>query len=526
MSGPVEAVVSAGEIDVTLHRASTGDRQSQYRVDFTYFNAASRSWVSGTLGQILPSLAGPVELADLLAIPAPLPDVPDALAQAIGAAAAAANSAAVAADEAEDGQASAVAAAASAAAAALFAPAYFADYAAMMTDTTAWPVGTRLNDRSGNAWQVVASGEHFTRADGVKLRALEVGGGYDAAAFGLPAPGAGTGGRDNARFAAAVAALAGKTLRLGDGPYHISAYPPGLDDVFIEGSPFVNFTGLPIPMHTPVYTGNQQVALAACALRYYAAGVVSPGSPAAWYILSAKSGAWHEPVLAGPVLASGAGSVLLKINIGDFGLDEETWTPAGLVCGPDEGFVADGVIFGASVETDEITVTGSFTTPRTCMVTWTATGVGAGTLTGSNAPYIFTTNADGIVSGWTGSGTARCLRLFREPLTQERKAFPGGGVTPMIGCRRSAASSLGVFGNYRAAGTQTAGGTVYSYYDVFVDRQSDGTQITDASNVSFTLTIMDPMARPPAFVFNQDPGAGSNIWIVGVFRRRPDALPA
>jgi hypothetical protein len=160
------------------------------------------------------------------------------------------------------------------------------------------------------------------------------------------------------------------------------------------------------------------------------------------------------------------------------------------------------------------------------MVTWTATGVGAGTLTGSNAPYIFTTNADGIVSGWTGSGTARCLRLFREPLTQERKAFPGGGVTPMIGCRRSAASSLGVFGNYRAAGTQTAGGTVYSYYDVFVDRQSDGTQITDASNVSFTLTIMDPMARPPAFVFNQDPGAGSNIWIVGVFRRRPDALPA
>jgi hypothetical protein len=369
-----------------------------------------------------------------------------------------------------------------------------------------------------------AGGRRQVTAGGVKLNVLPRGGQFVLDDFGA-FTGTLTGSRDNAVINTAVTAAAGRSLRVGDGPYDFSSYPAGINDAFLEGTPFANFSNLDLPLHTPVYTGNQQVALAACVLRYYDAGVVSPGSPAAWYILSAKSGAWHEPVLAGPVLASGAGSVLLKLNIGDFGLDEEKWTPAGLVCGPDEGFVANGVEFGASVDTGQMTIKGSFTSSRTCMVTWTATGVGAGTLTGSNAPYIFTTNADGIVSGWTGSGTARSLRLFRDP-NQERKAYPAQAITPIIACRRSGAAALGVFGNYRAAGTQTVGGTVYSYYDVLVDRQSDATQITDASNVSFTLTMDDPMALPPAFVFNQDPGAGSNIFIVGVFRRRPDTLPA
>lgn len=90
LGGPVEAVVAFGAIDVDLHRTTTGDRQTAYRVDYTYFNAASRRWETGRLSDgIQLTGAGPVELADLLAVPASEPTVPDALAQALAAAASA-----------------------------------------------------------------------------------------------------------------------------------------------------------------------------------------------------------------------------------------------------------------------------------------------------------------------------------------------------------------------------------------------------------------------------------------------------
>lgn len=89
LKGSVEAPIVGGAIDVSLFRTSSGARGSVYAVGYTYFNAAARAWVGEHLGYISLTGAGPVTLAALLSIPAPIPNVPDALAQALGAKAAA-----------------------------------------------------------------------------------------------------------------------------------------------------------------------------------------------------------------------------------------------------------------------------------------------------------------------------------------------------------------------------------------------------------------------------------------------------
>lgn len=104
MGGPSEVVVESGAIDTYVHRVGAGDRQSAILVTSCYFNGASRRWITEDLGLIAPDGPGPYDLADLLAIPAPVPTVPDALAQALGAAAAAdADAAATAADRVQTG---------------------------------------------------------------------------------------------------------------------------------------------------------------------------------------------------------------------------------------------------------------------------------------------------------------------------------------------------------------------------------------------------------------------------------------
>jgi len=104
MHGPVEAQIESGAIDVSLHRVGTGLRQTAYRVDYVYHNAAARRWLTLSMGQIAPDGPGPYDLADLLAIPAPVPTVPDALAQALGAAAtSSANAGLTAADRVQTG---------------------------------------------------------------------------------------------------------------------------------------------------------------------------------------------------------------------------------------------------------------------------------------------------------------------------------------------------------------------------------------------------------------------------------------
>jgi len=86
MHGPVEAQIESGAIDVSLHRVGTGLRQTAYRVDYVYHNAAARRWLTLSMGQIAPDGPGPYDLADLLSLPSTVPDSPSAAAQAIAAA--------------------------------------------------------------------------------------------------------------------------------------------------------------------------------------------------------------------------------------------------------------------------------------------------------------------------------------------------------------------------------------------------------------------------------------------------------
>ncbi|MCA0947340.1 hypothetical protein LCM08_20650 [Salipiger pacificus] len=87
LPGPIVATVEDGAISVQLIRTASTDLQTTYDVGYIYRNQWTQLPVPGRLGVIAISGAGPVDLADILALPAPVPNVPDALAQAIAAAA-------------------------------------------------------------------------------------------------------------------------------------------------------------------------------------------------------------------------------------------------------------------------------------------------------------------------------------------------------------------------------------------------------------------------------------------------------
>ncbi|MDI7862525.1 sialate O-acetylesterase [Rhizobiaceae bacterium n13] len=53
---------------------------------------------------------------------------------------------------------------------ALLTPVYFDAWEDFSANTTAWPVGTRINTREGMSWDVVSSGQDFTRGDGLKVK--------------------------------------------------------------------------------------------------------------------------------------------------------------------------------------------------------------------------------------------------------------------------------------------------------------------------------------------------------------------
>uniref|UniRef100_A4WTE6 Uncharacterized protein n=1 Tax=Cereibacter sphaeroides (strain ATCC 17025 / ATH 2.4.3) TaxID=349102 RepID=A4WTE6_CERS5 len=86
--GPVEVqVASDGTITADLQTTTTLSGGALYEVTLLYYAAATRAQVAQTLGRIAVPAAGPVTLSSLLAVPAPVPNVPDALAQTLAAAA-------------------------------------------------------------------------------------------------------------------------------------------------------------------------------------------------------------------------------------------------------------------------------------------------------------------------------------------------------------------------------------------------------------------------------------------------------
>lgn len=93
LPGPIVATVEDGAISVQLIRTASTDGQVTYDVGYIYRNPWTQLPVPGRLGIIAVSGAGPLDLDDILAVPAPVPNVPDALAQAIAAALDAVNAA-------------------------------------------------------------------------------------------------------------------------------------------------------------------------------------------------------------------------------------------------------------------------------------------------------------------------------------------------------------------------------------------------------------------------------------------------
>lgn len=86
VSGPVEVAVEPdGSFSVSLQ--TTEDLPVNYQVAVGYRIPSLSKDVTTRLGQIAVPALGPVVLGDLLTIPAPVPTVPDALAQALAAAA-------------------------------------------------------------------------------------------------------------------------------------------------------------------------------------------------------------------------------------------------------------------------------------------------------------------------------------------------------------------------------------------------------------------------------------------------------
>ncbi|RWR09815.1 hypothetical protein [Paenirhodobacter populi] len=64
MHGQVAAIVSGGQISVTLSRDDDGI--SVYDVSYRYFNLASRGWITASIGPIVIDGPGPYTLADLV----------------------------------------------------------------------------------------------------------------------------------------------------------------------------------------------------------------------------------------------------------------------------------------------------------------------------------------------------------------------------------------------------------------------------------------------------------------------------
>lgn len=294
---------------------------------------------------------------------------------------------------------------------------------------------------------------------------------------------------DTAALAKAITKAQGGTLYLPDGTYVNDSIPANINGVHIIGSPRVNFIGTPLPMFMGVFTGNRECCLVGGVIRYYATGPNGAG----WYFLK-DQGANHDPVLLGPVTASGTGSVILEMGVADFGLDPDEWTPAGFVCGPDETLAQSGCIFGASVGSDTIQIKGTYGNARTAYIRYDGSAWAV-----TNGAYTF---------AWTSGASAK-LTVTRNALSS-RSAYPTNGSTyPMVVPRRGASDPL----IHVAVDTASKTSFEVRFY------QADGTPIlTESTDLKFY--VMDPVAAPTPFSFSTAPDtASANIWMVGVFGR-------
>ena len=296
-----------------------------------------------------------------------------------------------------------------------------------------------------------------------------------------------------AAIQAAVTARQGKALFFPDGNYKNTATPTGIDGVHCYGSPRVKFTGTKIPIFSGVFTGNAETAIVGGVIRYYSSGV----SGAGWYFIADKSPD-HNPILLGPITATGLSSVILEVNFSDFGLDYTEWEPAGFVVGCDETLSQSGLVFGASVGADTIQIKGAYGDIQSSQIWYDAA-----TSTWKKSSHASYTMA------WSSGASAK-LTVTRTAAAI-RQCYSTGSVIPMVVPKRGPSDPL----IHVVLDAVTATTFEVRFYN------AAGTQIlTESADLNFY--VMDPVMLPKSFPFNVAPAASTaNIWMVGTFRRNP-----
>lgn len=282
---------------------------------------------------------------------------------------------------------------------------------------------------------------------------------------------------------------------------NVDSYPSQIDNVILHADKNITFPNLQLPIWNGVISANESIAILAAVLRYYDAGAATDKlgrNTAGWYLINDKAGARHDPVLAGPVTASGSGSIKLKVNLNDFGLDETLWTPAGASFSPDETFCQDGVTFGGSVGTDDMTILGVYNSIRSSIQTY---DFASNSFSGSNSPY--TTN-------WVQGSTSAYLNVVRDS-TKIRGAYASGSTHPMV-CTFAGANDTYV---HCSVDNISANGFRVYFWDNNGNQlgSNNGDPLPDNSGV----IIHDPMMQPQPFNFGANPGTGRNIWITAIY---------
>jgi hypothetical protein len=218
------------------------------------------------------------------------------------------------------------------------------------------------------------------------------------------------------------------------------------------------------------------------------------------------AGANHDPVLVEAMTATGSGSVVLELGLEAFGLDPDLWTPAGFVCGPDEILAQDGVAFGASVSNNSIQIFGGYPASGTRVRNRVIYYDGANWIdTSGGGTQIYTFN-------WATSGADAYLEVTRATGYE----VDSGTTSWMHGVVKLDNANA-------TTGFTIENGQAITQGMRFRFREFDGTIITSPST-RLQFYIYDPAAPAVASTYNFEspvPDAASNIWFVGIFRRKP-----
>lgn len=308
--------------------------------------------------------------------------------------------------------------------------------------------------------------------------------------FGFIADGT-TSAAQEAAFQSFVTAHQYKGGTLPDGDYNLVALPTGIDNVHLYATPRVLLSGTQVPIFNGVFTGDSEVALVSGVIRYYTSGAEGAG----WYFLS-DQGQNHDPILLGPVTASGVSSLVIDVNLDTFGADPTLWEPSGFVCGPDETLAFEGVTIGASVTTETVTLKGSYNALKYAFISY------------NGANWVATSSNGGYTFNWVSGATAQ-LEVTR---TTKKSAWNAGDAVVLQGRVQSSVAAANVLDVYLH-------GTATDRFDVSFRNHLTGENVL-VESTDMQFYVSDPAVPNASFNFAAATTAGANIWMTGMLVRR------